>query len=157
MYNIVNMAYQYDVSWTGWAWMGTLPYDCNNLRDCYDMRNEDGSGLSNGTYGGASWQSVWNDFVNNTMPKVKDVQQDINVLPNVEEQMGYLPRPCIMGDYNLQSFCGLDLNTSSNTVNYTIFASESIYQSVLPGIPPMGSCHQQGCPSHPCGTSALCS
>ena len=79
------------------------------------------------------------------MPKVKDSQQVINVSPTVEEELGYLPRPCIMGDYNLQAFCGLDSNSSVNIVNYTVFASESIYQSVLPGM----------LPSHPCGTSAL--
>eukprot|EP00486_Rosalina_sp_Unknown_P007300 CAMPEP_0201572168 /NCGR_PEP_ID=MMETSP0190_2-20130828/15286_1 /ASSEMBLY_ACC=CAM_ASM_000263 /TAXON_ID=37353 /ORGANISM="Rosalina sp." /LENGTH=497 /DNA_ID=CAMNT_0047997597 /DNA_START=116 /DNA_END=1609 /DNA_ORIENTATION=- len=156
VYNIVNMAYQYDVSWTGWGWFGTVPYDCDNLRSCYDMRNENGTGVANGTWGGASWASVWEDFVNNAMPKVKDVQQTINLLPNVEEQMGYLPRPCIMGDYNLQGFCGLDLNISVDSVSYEVFGGDSIYQSVLPGMPPMGACHSQGCPSHPCGTSTLC-
>ena len=159
VYNVVNMAYQYDVSWTGWGWFGPLAYDCAALRDCYAMRNEDGSYVANGTYGGASWASVWHDFVDNAAPKVLDAQSDatsVNVAPTVEEQRGYLPRPCIMGDYNLGTECGLDLNTSAATLNYTLFAAESIYSSVLPGVPPRGSCHQQGCPSRPCGTSSMC-
>eukprot|EP01084_Bolivina_argentea_P161867 281715_1 len=158
-YNIVNLAYQYDISWTGWSWIGTTPYDCNNLRDCYDMRNENGSFVSNGTWGGAPWALIWNDFVNNDSPQVKDVQKDstsVNVEPTVHEKNGYLPRPCIMGDYNLQAFCGLDLSTDITTVNYTVFATNSIYQSVLPGMPPKGSCKQQGCPTHPCNSSPLC-
>eukprot|EP01084_Bolivina_argentea_P161869 281718_1 len=104
VYNIVNMAYQYDVSWTGWGWFGPLAYSCDALRDCYAMRNLNGTYVSNGTYGGASWASVWQDFVDNSTPKVMDKQTDptsINVAPTVEEVMGYLPRPCIMGDYNL--------------------------------------------------------
>ena len=160
VYNIVNMAYQYDISWTGWAWFGPLSYDCaSGLRDCYAMRNEDGSYVSNGTWGGANWAAVWKDFVDNSMPKVMDVQSDdtsVNVEPTVEEQAGYLPRPCIMGNYNLGTMCGLDLNASIDSVNYTLFASQSINSAVLPGIPPQASCREQGCPSHPCGASAMC-
>lgn len=159
MYNVVNMAYQYDISWTGWGWFGPLPYECANLRDCYAMRNDDGSYVSNGTYGGASWASVWDDFVNNPNPKVKDVQSDtnsINLAPTIKEEMGYLPRPCIMGNFNMGTACGLDLNKSVELVNYTVFAAESIYSAALPGVPPMGGCHQQGCPAHPCSTSPLC-
>eukprot|EP00490_Sorites_sp_Unknown_P009375 CAMPEP_0114672518 /NCGR_PEP_ID=MMETSP0191-20121206/43060_1 /TAXON_ID=126664 /ORGANISM="Sorites sp." /LENGTH=244 /DNA_ID=CAMNT_0001935085 /DNA_START=1271 /DNA_END=2002 /DNA_ORIENTATION=+ len=58
-FNMVNMAAQYDISWTAWAWWGASGYQCSAIRKCNDLRNEDGSYVSNGTYGGAPWITIW--------------------------------------------------------------------------------------------------
>ena len=63
---------------------------------------------------------------------------------------GYLPRPCIVGDYNLGNVCGYDLNTDLTTINVSAFADANIYASVLPGLPPKGNCTDQGCPGLSC-------
>ena len=161
VYNVANMALQYDISWTGWAWWGVDGYTgmaCNGK--CNVIRNDDGSYVSNGTYGGGPWALIWDEFINNTNIMVKDTQKDpksINVQSNVEELMGYLPRPCIMGDFNMGNHCGypLGLNVTAQ-LNYTDFVGQNPYSAVLPGIPPYDNCTLQGCPSIQCGYTSVC-
>ena len=160
-YNLVNFAVQYDISWTTWAWQGIDAYSalaCNN-GNCCVLRNDDGSYVSNGTYGGAPWALIWKEFVDNTEIKVKNTQTDdvtINVKVNVEEEMGYLPIPCIVGDYGMGNECGYSLGTNITMTNYSIFAGQSISYAILPGMPPFNNCTQQGCPTLPCGSSPVC-
>ena len=63
------------------------------------------------------------------------------------EEAGYLPRPCIMGNYNMGKFCGYDLNIDVNQLSYLNFSAQSLYSSILPGLPPRGNCTLQGCAS----------
>eukprot|EP00483_Globobulimina_turgida_P008236 UN08252 len=158
-YNVVNMAMQYDISWTAWAWWGSQPYDCEDLKSCNNLRNVDGSYVSNGTWGGAPWETIWREVVNNSNPIVQDNQIDpssVNVESTVFEKNGYLPRPCIMGDYNTGNHCGWDLAVNVTSLNYSDFISQSIYGIKLPGFPTYGNCTLQGCPTHPCGFTDIC-
>ena len=76
--------------------------------------------------------------------------------PNIEEPQGYLPRACIMGDYNMANNCGWDLNDNVDTLNVSDFNSQTLYYTFLPGMPPKGNCSNQGCPGHPCNVHPVC-
>ena len=159
------MALQYDVSWTFWAWWGVDSYTSLACRNgggtCQVVRNDDGSYVSNGTYGGAPYALIWKKFVDNTDIMVEDTQKDpssVNVKSDVEEKAGYLPRPCIMGDYNQGNHCGFALGTNITTaLNYSDFVTQSPYGVILPGYPPYNNCSMQGCPGFPCGHTFACS
>lgn len=154
MFNVVNYALEMDISWVGWGWRGTNDdYPCGSLPDCDqpDMRSANGT-LVNGQYGGAPWSMIWDTFVNNQSPKVMDATSGTNLASNVYEPKGYLPRPCILGTFNLGNICGWDASINTTTLKASDFSSQSIYQSALPGLPPDGSCSKQGCGSVQCGT-----
>ena len=159
-FNIINMAAQYDISWTAWAWWGVSGYECDSIRKCNDLRNENGSYVSNGTYGGAPWQLIWSNYINTDTINVLSTQTDsntINVSPNVMEIKGYLPRPCIMGNYNIGNHCGFSYNTSILSLPYTDFNGQSAYSVILPGLPSINNdCTKQGCPTINCGFTYAC-
>lgn len=157
VYNIVNMCEQYDISWVGWGWRGT---NVNNAhRPCEDGMTEcnqpdmrdTGGVLTDGSHGGADWKTVWKTFVSATSIKVDDNSPNNINRADVQVQ-GFLPRPCIVGQFNLGGICGYDLsvNVTSLTVNEII--SQSLYDSILPGLPPSGNCTAQGCPGTACQT-----
>jgi len=154
VFNIVNYALQMDISWIGWGWRGTNDdYPCSNIPDCDqpDMRSPNGT-LVTGKYGGAAWQTIWDTYVNNQSPKVGDATNGQNLDNKAYEPKGYLPRPCILGTFNLGDICGWDDKIETTSLKSTDFSAQSIYQSYLPGLPPDGSCTKQGCGSHQCGT-----
>ena len=145
VFNMVNFAMQMDISFVGWGWRGNNSNTCTNHEpNCNvpDMRSSDGN-LVTGAYGGANWRNVWQTFVSNPNPKVLDITNGIQLQPTDMEQAGYLPRPCIMGNYNLGKFCGYDLETNVSQLSYLNFSSQSIYSSILPGLPPNGNCTLQ--------------
>eukprot|EP01121_Diplochlamys_sp_Union-15-3_P007755 TRINITY_DN1999_c0_g1_i1.p1 TRINITY_DN1999_c0_g1~~TRINITY_DN1999_c0_g1_i1.p1 ORF type:complete len:541 (+),score=94.32 TRINITY_DN1999_c0_g1_i1:32-1624(+) len=157
VYNVANLAEQYDLSWIGWAWRGT---NINNShRPCQDgmaecnqpdMRDTGGV-LTDATHGGADWQSVWNNFVSPSTIKVNDVSPG-NINKNDPQPAGFLPRPCIVGQFNLGDICGYDLSVDVRSLNYQDIIAQSLYDSILPGMPPKGNCTAQGCEGYPCQT-----
>ena len=154
VYNMVNFALQYDVSWIGWAWRGTNDdYPCHATPDCNqpDMRNTDGT-IVDGSFGGADWKTIWETFVSNASPKVMDVANGKTLDPTENEEEGYLVRPCIQGKYNLGGICGWDETVATTSLSAHNFTSQSIYDSILVGLPPNGSCSSQGCNGIPCQT-----
>ena len=116
-----------------------------------DMRDENGK-LVDGTYGGADWQTVWETFISNDDIVVEDAADGAFLTSDEYQDEGYLPRPCIMGDYNLGGICGYDLEDRLSSIAVSDITSQSMYDSILPGIPPNGSCTDQGCPGTTCQT-----
>eukprot|EP01084_Bolivina_argentea_P148927 260268_1 len=154
VFNIVNFALEYDISWIGWAWRGTNDDNpCHSTPDCNqpDMRNTDGT-IVDATYGGANWKTVWQTFVSDVSPQVLDVSNGQTLAPTDTEGVGYLVRPCIQGKYNLGGICGWDEKVSTTSLNVKNFTSQSIYDSILVGLPPNGSCKSQGCQGIQCQT-----
>eukprot|EP01084_Bolivina_argentea_P148926 260266_1 len=152
VFNIVNYALQYDISFIGWAWRGTNDDNpCGSKPDCHqpDMRNENGM-IVNGTYAGANWDNVWNSFVNKESLNVMDATNGRQLASNEPEISGYLVRPCIEGDYNTGDICGWDLNTNITSLTVNDFISQSMYDSILVGLPPFGNCRLQGCTPNVC-------
>eukprot|EP01124_Arcella_intermedia_P029203 TRINITY_DN6109_c0_g1_i1.p1 TRINITY_DN6109_c0_g1~~TRINITY_DN6109_c0_g1_i1.p1 ORF type:complete len:526 (+),score=81.68 TRINITY_DN6109_c0_g1_i1:13-1590(+) len=157
VYNIVNLSEQYDLSWIGWAWRGTNVNNANRpcldgMADCNgpDMRDLGGI-LTDGLRGGAPWRLVWSTFVASSTIEVNDMTPN-NISKASYQPMGFLPRPCIVGEFNLGGLCGYDLATGIETINYADIISQSLYDSILPGLPPLGHCGGQGCAGYPCQT-----
>jgi len=157
VYNIVNLSEQYDISWFGWAWRGTNVNNANRpcqdgMTECNqpDMRDTGGV-LTDGTKGGANWKLVWSTFVSVNSIRVNDVGSG-NIAREAYQQQGFLPRPCIVGTFNLGGICGYDLSVNVNTLSYTDIIAQSLYDSILPGLPPKGNCTDQGCEGIPCQT-----
>jgi len=149
VYNIINMGLQYDISWIGWAWRGNNDdYPCGSKPDCQqpDMRSETGQ-LTSAEYGGADWSTVWKALVASNTLNVKDVTNGKTLTHTQDEAAGYLVRPCISGDYNLGGICGWDLSVPTSSLTPSDLTSQSIYDSILPGIPPNGNCKLEGCSS----------
>ena len=156
VFNIVNMCLQYDISWIGWGWRGTNDdYPCHSTPDCNqpDMRNTDGF-LVDATYGGADWKNVWGTFVSSQSPQVQDDTNGETLAPDETEDAGYLPRPCIQGEYNIGDICGWDedISTTSGIITVYNLTNQSIYDGFLPGLPPNGTCSAQGCANIECQT-----
>jgi hypothetical protein len=158
VFNVANMAEQYDLSWIGWGWRGT---NVNNAhRPCTDGQCEcnqpdmrDTNGLTDGTAGGADWKQVWATFVTPTSIKVQDIDPDQKTIAvNYPQLAGFLPRPCIVPGFNLNDVCGYDLNTDVTTIPVNDLITQSLYVSFLPGLPPRGNCSAQGCPTYTCET-----
>ena len=122
-----------------------------------------GPGLPNATlvtgqFGGANWLNVWNVFVTPDNLTVHDaLGPDASFLPpGTAEPEGFLPRACIMGDYNMANNCGWDLNTDVDTLPVSSFNGQNLYYTYLPGMPPKGNCSNQGCPGYPCQPHPVC-
>ena len=150
-FNIVNMAAQFDISWTPWTWRGTNGLKCDNHEGgCMDLR---GAGypnatLTDGLFGGANWTLIWDTFVNTDIINVYDtLGTNASYLgPNDKEPRGYLPRPCILGTYSHGNNCGFDLGIPVSNLNVTSFNDQSGSYDFFAGIPPAGNCSLQGCP-----------
>ena len=76
--------------------------------------------------------------------------------PGTNEPRGFLPRPCIMGDFNVANNCGWVLGTDIENLTVQDFAPINLYYTYLPGMPPYSNCSQQGCPGHPCNVHPIC-
>jgi hypothetical protein len=161
VFNIINMAEQYDISWVGWGWRGpnnnSAYVPCQNQQavcSLGDMRGEGGL-LSNGSAGGPNWRKIWNTFVNPNQIVVMDQNPDqIDRLARQPE--GFLPKPCIVGEFNIGNNCGYDLAQDITTLPYSAFGPQDLYHSVLPGLPPKGNCSFQGCAAYSCSNSPPC-
>jgi hypothetical protein len=116
--------------------------------------------LTNGTLGGANWTEVWSTYVTGGAAGIVLVQ---DALPNVHlnatayEPPGYLPRPCIVGEF-IGNYCGYPLGTNTTLLDWNSLWNQTVYESVLPGLPPRSSpagCTLQTCPGYPtCNTSS---
>jgi len=159
VYNVVNFGEQYDISWIGWGWRGTNvnnahPPCVNGQTECNqpDMRDVGGV-LTNGNAAGANWAQVWSVYVTAKQITVQDIDpSQQSIAPSAYESQGWLPKPCIVQGFNLNDICGYDLNTNVTTIPVSQFTSQSIYVSILPGLPPRGNCSAQGCPGYICET-----
>lgn len=166
--NVVNMAAQLDVSWTGWAWRGTNPNDGNcttgqTLCGYPDLR---GVGLDNvtgvltdGSLGGANWSAVWQAYVASTVINVTDTGVDTPSGINVTayEVPGFLPKPCIVPFFGQGGNCGWPLGTNTSALNWVSLWNQTTGQAVLPGLPPSGlpqTCTQQACPGYQCSETS---
>ena len=89
---------------------------------------------------------------------MKDVlgNQGSFIGPNVLQPKGYLPRPCIMGDYGFQNNCAWDLSTNVDTLTVDDFDKQTLSDVYLPGMPPLNNCSNQGCPGFTCKISNYC-
>ena len=76
--------------------------------------------------------------------------------PGVNEPAGFLPRPCIMGDFNVGNNCGWTLDTNVEMLNVSEFNAQILYYTYLPGLPPKSNCSDQGCPGYPCNVHPVC-
>jgi len=161
VFNIINMAEQYDISWVGWGWRGTnnnTAYapcvDGQAVCSLSDMRGQGGL-LADGTFGGPNWRRIWNYYVNTPVITVLDNNSD-KIGKSQPQGEGFLPRPCIVGEFNIGNLCGYDLAYDVTTLSYTSFGSQDLYNSSLPGLPPRGNCASQGCPGYTCEVSDAC-
>lgn len=172
VHNTVNMAAQYDVSWVGWAWRGTGSGDGHNcsqgmtqcgtpdMRDIGPLDPTSGNAtgvLSNGAHGGANWTDVWSTFVSTSTLVVQDALPGVHLNGTAAEPKGYLPRPCIVGQFGLGGYCGYPLGTNSSMwdKDWNSFWNGTQGNSVLPGLPPsQASCTLQACPGWTCNTTA---
>lgn len=171
VHNAVNMATQYDMSWVGWAWRGTGFGDGKNcsagMAQCGtpDMRDIGPDGvtgvLTNGTHGGANWTEVWSSFVSppNKVIVVNDALPNVHLNSTAYEPQGYLPRPCIVGQFGLGGYCGYPLGTNMSVVgkDFNSLWNGTQANSVLPGLPPSGpasGCTLQACPGWECNTTS---
>jgi len=170
VYNIANLAAQYDISFTGWGWRGRNGPSGNctqGMTQCGtpDMRDNsplDGRTgvLTNGTLGGANWKLVWETFINppNKIIQVQDALPNIHLNGTAYEPQGYLPRPCIVGQF-IGNYCGYPLGTNLSVIgkDWNSLWNQTVYESVLPGLPPSSApdqCVLQTCPGYePCNTT----
>lgn len=74
---------------------------------------------------------------------------------------GYLPRPCIVGQFGLGGYCGYPLGTNQSYLDtqFNSFWNQSQGNSVLPGLPPSSSgpdasCSLQACPGWECNVTS---
>ena len=139
VHNVVNMAEQYDISWVGWAWRGTNVNNANapcldGMAECgqpdiRDMDNATGTAvLTDGKRGGADWRSTWARFV---APPGGDVTvQDEgpdNLGPMDRHPRGFLPRPCIVGTFNMGNMCGWDGGAKLSASDAFVFANQTVF------------------------------
>lgn len=165
VYNMANLAAQYDISFVGWGWRGrnspsancTLGQTQCNTPDMRDNSPLDGRTgvLTNGTLGGANWTLVWSTFVNpsDKIIHVQDTLPNVHLNGTAYEPQGYLPRPCIVGQFGLGNYCGYPLGTNMSTLDkdWNSFWNQSVGISVLPGLPPVSTpqeCVLQTCPGY---------
>ena len=157
------------MSWTGWAWRGRNgPSDncTEGMTQCNtpDMRNNAADGrtgvLTDGTLGGANWTEVWRSFVSPPAGEpvvVQDMLPGVHLNATAYEPAGYLPRPCIVGEF-IGNYCGYPLGTPVPNGDWNSMWNQSVFESVLPGLPPGGpptACFQQTCPGFPpCNATA---
>merc|ERR1712150_8816 len=152
------MAEQYDISWLGWAWRGTNPNNVHRpckdgMAECHqpDIRDIDDAGgvsLTDGKNAGANWKRVWSVFVQDGSAVLDVKPQNINKTD--DQPAGFLPRPCIVGVFNLSNICGWDSTQDILQLSPSEFSKQSVYDSILPGIP--GHCTAQSCEGFTCGT-----
>lgn len=157
--NVVNLAAQMDVSWTGWAWRGTnpnsLPCQQGETECGYpDLRGPDGL-LTNGSSGGANWASVWATYIASPTITVRDDGKNDPASLNAStyEVPGFLPKPCIIPFFGQGGNCGWPLGTNVSTLPWVSLWNQSLSESVLPGLPPSGppsSCVDQACAGYTC-------
>eukprot|EP01083_Nonionella_stella_P250962 866412_1 len=114
--------------------------------------------LVDGTWGGADWMNVWETFVSATMIEVMDTlgPKGSFLAPGSNEPAGFLPRPCIMGNFNVANNCGWTLGVDIDSLNVSSFDAQTLYYAFLPGLPPNSNCSLQGCPGHPCNVHPVC-
>jgi hypothetical protein len=157
--NVVNLAAQLDVSWTGWAWRGTNPNSLpcvTGQAECGypDMRGPGGM-LTNGSTGGANWAAIWAAYVAAPAVVVRDDGADDPASLNVTafEVAGFLPKPCIVPYFGQGGFCGWPLGFNVSDLPWVSLWNQSLSTSVLPGLPPSGApsaCVQQACAGYTC-------
>ncbi len=152
--NLINMAAQLDVSWTGWAWTGTSGGDCGYP----DMRAKGPEGvLTNGSMGGANWEEVWGKYVASKAVTVADDGDDSKIGVDDYEVKGFLPKPCIVPNFGMGGACGWPLGFNNSKLPFNSLWNQSVGDSVLPGLPPAGppsACYQQACPGYSCSNSS---
>jgi hypothetical protein len=122
-----------------------------------DMRTNglDASGtvigvLTDGSLGGANWTDVWSSFVSppSGVIVVQDVLGAVALNSTAYEPKGYLPRPCLVPNMGMGDSCGWPLGFNTSDLDWNALWNSSIYDSVLPGLPPSGppsSCFEQTC------------
>ncbi len=183
VHNLLNLAAQYDASWTGWGWRGRNSPSGNCTRgqtqcNTPDMRDNGPDGwtgvLTDGTRGGANWTRAWAAFVappGGGAVAVADALPGVHLNASAYEPEGYLPRPCIVGQFNIGGFCGWPLGTNASTVarGWNSLWNQTVFESVLPGLPPSAAspaaaaaaaagtplCVLQTCPGFdPCNTTS---
>ncbi len=118
--------------------------------------------LTDGQYGGANWTDVWETFVappNGGKLVVQDVLgPGVYLNATAHEPRGYLPRPCIIDGLNLGNYCGWPLGFNTSLLPWNSMWNQTLYTSVLPGLPPSGpqdTCYEQTCPGFaPCNATA---
>ena len=154
VYNVINMAAQLDVSWTGWAWRGTAGGNCGSP----DMRAAGPEGvLTNGSMGGANWEEVWQTYVAAPSIVVADAGDPTKIAVNYTEVKGFLPKPCIVPDFGMGAACGWPLGYNISTLPFNSMWNQTVGDSVLPGLPPSGppsACYLQACPGFSCSNSS---
>jgi hypothetical protein len=159
VFNVLNLAAQLDVSWTGWAWRGTnansLPCNQGEAECGYpDMRGAGGT-LTNGSAGGADWAGAWAAYAAAPVVTVLDAgaRDPAALNASAYEVRGFLPRPCIVPFFGQGGFCGWPLGTNVSALPWVSLWNQSLSESVLPGLPPSGapaSCVDQACPGYAC-------
>jgi hypothetical protein len=158
VHNLLNMAAQLDVSWTGWAWRGTVGGDCGYP----DMRanateSPDEAVLTDGRFGGANWKEVWALYAAAKTIVVVDAGDPTKIGVNDTEVKGFLPRPCIVPNFGMGSSCGWPLGANVSRLPSVSMWNQSVGESVLPGLPPMGppsACYEQACPGYTCSNES---
>ena len=156
VHNLLNLAAQLDVSWTGWAWRGAAGGNCGSP----DMRASGPAGvLTNGSEGGANWAEVWATYAAAPAVAVADAGDDAKIAVGFPEVKGFLPKPCIVPDFGMGDSCGWPLGTNLSALPWVSLWNQSVGESVLPGLPPAGppsACYSQACPGFTCSnTSAI--
>lgn len=154
VHNLINMASQLDVSWTGWAWRGTAGGNCGSP----DMRAAGPEGLlTNGSMGGANWEEVWGTYVASPQVTIVSAGDDHDIGVNATEVKGFLPKPCIVPEFGMGDSCGWPLGFNTSLLPWNSLWNQSVGESVLPGLPPAGppsACYSQACPGYTCSNSS---
>ncbi len=150
VHNVLNLAAQLDVSWTGWAWRGPNGGNCGSP----DMRAAGWEGLMmDGSKGGANWTAEWAQFIASPAVAVEDKGDDSKIAPGDYEVPGFLPKPCIVPQFGMGSACGWPLGSNVSRLPFNSLWNSSVGESVLPGLPPSGppsACFLQACPGYEC-------
>ena len=158
VHNLLNMAAQLDVSWTGWAWRGTSGGNCGypDMRaNATESPNE--AALTDGRFGGANWKEVWSLYAAAKTVVVADAGNPSKIGVNDTEVKGFLPRPCIVPSFGMGGSCGWPLGSNVSKLPWLSMWNQSVGESVLPGLPPMGppsACYEQACPGYTCSNTS---
>ena len=158
VHNLLNMAAQLDVSWTGWAWRGTSGGNCGypDIRaNATESPNE--VALTDGRFGGANWKEVWSLYAAAKTVVVSDAGDPTKIGLNDTEVKGFLPRPCIVPNFGMGGSCGWPLGANVSKLPWVSMWNQSVGESVLPGLPPMGppsACYEQACPGYTCSNTS---
>jgi hypothetical protein len=161
--NVVNLAAQMDVSWTGWAWRGTnanaKPCAAGQAECGYPDMRDFGGVLTNGSSGGADWASIWGAYVASPVVTVRDEGKSDPASLNASayEVPGFLPKPCIIPFFGQGGYCGWPLGTNTSELPWVSLWNQSLSDSVLPGLPPAGppsSCTEQACAGFSCAQTS---